>query len=100
MNIAKRANVPTKKRRGLHSRAPYIAAKGHSAPAPSTQPATPSILISEEPFGLGFDVALSPPIDGDPRGREFQDHPMALAYARVLRLEFWLPIVNRSGGPL
>ena len=92
--------IAKKKERSRHSRAPHTATEGHSAAAASTQPTTPSILISEERFRLGFDVALSDPIDGYAHGREFQDYQMALAYARVLRLEFWVPIVDRTGGPL
>ena len=95
MNIAKRANVPTKKgRAGEH--APDIAAKGHSAAAASTQPAT-AIVVLEEAFGLGYDVKISSPADGDNRCREFQDHGHAMAFAGVLRLEFGFPIVDRSG---
>jgi len=97
MNIAKRANVPTKKGRSHHSRAPHIAAKGHIAAAASTQPSQPSIIFSDEAFNCGYDVYLSHPVDGDNRGREFQDHAHALAFARVLRLEFGFTIVDRSG---
>ena len=97
MRIANRANVPTKKGRSHHSRAPHIAAKGHSAAAAPSQPSQPSIIFSEEAFNCGYDVYLSHPVDGDNRGREFQDHAHAMAFARVLRLEFGLPIINRTG---
>ena len=97
MHIAKRASAPTKKGRSRHSRAPHIAAKGFSVPAVPTQSQTPAIVISEEPFGVGFDVQLSHSVDGNARGREFHGYPNALAYARVLRLEFGFPIVDRSG---
>ena len=97
MSIAKRANAPTKKGRSLHSRVPHIAAKGRSAPVVPAQPLTHSIIISEEPFGAGFDVQLSHPVDGNAHGGEFHGYPNALAYARVLRLEFGFPIVDRSG---
>lgn len=97
MHIAKQAKKATKKGRSLHSRVPHIAAKGRSAAAASTQPSQPSILISEEPFGLGFEVKILSPADGDHRGREFQDHGHAMAFARILRLEFGYPILDRSG---
>ena len=97
MCIANRAKLPTNKGAQPPQPAPSIAAKGGSAPAAFTHPSTPSITLSDEPFGLGFDVDLSHPADGDHRGREFHGYPNALAYARVLRLEFGLPIVDRTG---
>ena len=97
MRIANLAKTATKKGRSSHSRVPHIAAKGSSAPAAPTRPSTPSITIFDEPFGLGFDVSLSHPSEGDNRSREFRGYPNALAYARVLRLEFGLPIVDRCG---
>jgi len=89
--------IATQKGAGRHSRTPSIAAKGSCARAAPSQPQTPSIIISEEAFNCGYDVYLSHPFDGDNRGREFQDHAHAMAFARVLRLEFGLPIINRTG---
>ena len=97
MNIAKWPTMAKKKGHGRHSRTPHIAAKGRSAPVVPAQPLTHSIIISEEPFGAGFDVQLSHPVDGNAHGGEFHGYPNALAYARVLRLEFGFPIVDRSG---
>lgn len=97
MSVIGLAKCPFKKGRSLHSRVPHFAAEGLIAPAASTQPSTPSITISDEPFSLGFDVGLSHPADGDNRSREFQGYPNALAYARVLRLEFGVPIIDCCG---
>lgn len=97
MHIAKPADMATKKGRNRHSHAPHTVAKIASVSASSTQASTPSITVSEEPFGVGFDVQLSRPADGNARGREFYGYPNALAYARVLRLEFGLPIIDRCG---
>lgn len=97
MNIAKWPTMAKKKGHGRHSRTPHIAAKGLNAPAVSSQPLQPSIVIAEEAFNCGYDVYLSDPIDGDNRCREFQDHAHALAFGRILRLEYGYPIINRIG---
>lgn len=89
--------IAKQKGAGRHSRTPSIAAKGPNAPAAPSQPQTPSIVIAEEAFNCGFDVYLSHPIDGDNRGREFQDRAHALAFGRILRLEYGYPIVDRIG---
>lgn len=95
MSFIARAQRPKIKGHGRHSRTPSIIAR--PANTTSLVPSQPSIIICHEPFGVGFDIALSHSIDGDARGPEFQEHQMALAYARILRLELGHAIVDGCG---
>lgn len=97
MSAIARAKRPYKKGHGRHSRTPSTAAKAINAPAVFSQPSVPSIIVAEEAFNCGYDVYLSHPVDGDNRGREFRDHAHALAFGRILRLEFGLQIVDLCG---
>ena len=55
------------------------------------------ILVRPEAFGCGFDVVVEPTMPDRDVGRELPDYPLAMAFARVLRLEFGFPIVDRTG---
>ena len=55
------------------------------------------ILVRPEAFGCGFDVVVEPTMPDRDVGRELPDYPRAMAFARVLRLEFGFPIVDRTG---
>ena len=55
------------------------------------------ILVRPEVFGRGFDVVVEPTMPDRDVGRELPDYPLAMAFARVLRLEFGFPIVDRTG---
>ena len=57
------------------------------------------ILVRPEAFGRGFDVLIDPDMPDRELGRELPDHPHAMAFARVLRLEFGFPIVDQCGLP-
>ena len=55
------------------------------------------ILVRPEAFGCGFDVLIDPALPDQDVGREIQNHAHAMAFARVLRLEFGFPIVDHTG---
>lgn len=58
------------------------------APAPQ-----PSVLVAEE--GDEIAVSIIPPPTGVGHDRAFTDYGRAMAYARLLRLEFSWKIVDR-----
>jgi hypothetical protein len=57
----------------------------------------PRIYLRPEPFGVGFDVTIEPPLaDGRKFDRELATYREARGYAGGLRMSLGLPVVDEA----
>ena len=55
------------------------------------------VVIRAEAFGVGYDVVIEPPVEGESFDREFPTFKGARGYARGLRLFRGWPIRDLTG---
>ncbi len=56
-----------------------------------------TIYIRLEPFGVGYDVTVDPPVPGFAFDAEYPTYREARTYARGIRLHRGFPIVDETG---